>query len=65
MDTKKINLDGLKNVLSPKEMKNVTGGSGSYTCWCGSNTFAVNADSCSDAKDAVNTICGGGCSCYD
>ena len=28
MDTKKINLDGLKNVLSPKEMKNVKGGSG-------------------------------------
>jgi hypothetical protein len=28
MKTNKINLDGLKNVLTPKEMKNVTGGSG-------------------------------------
>jgi len=27
MKTKKINLEGLKNVLSPKEMKNVKGGS--------------------------------------
>jgi len=29
---KKINLNGLKNVLSPKEMKNVKGGT--YTCEC-------------------------------
>ena len=27
METKKINLSGLEKVLSPKEMKNVTGGS--------------------------------------
>ena len=43
METKKINLDGLTNVLSPKEMKNVTGGSGSRCC-CGMGTdiYCVN-----------------------
>ena len=32
MDTKKINLKGLQNVLSPKEMKNIKGGSGQGVC---------------------------------
>ena len=32
---KKINLNGLKNVLSSKEMKNITGGSGPCRAECG------------------------------
>ena len=46
MDTKKINLEGLKNVLSPKEMKNVKGGSCSdgFECYCGSNFVGCYSD---------------------
>ena len=54
----KINLNGLKNVLSPKEMKNVTGGSGEicsspYPCWvrCGNGAAGCINDcesACSD-----------------
>ena len=32
MKTKKICIDGLEKVLYPKEMKNITGGSGWYCC---------------------------------
>jgi len=44
-----ISIDGLKNVLSPKELKNITGGSGPGGCqvcdskcsgkWCGDITW--------------------------
>jgi natural product precursor len=62
---KKINLDGLKNVLSPKEMKNVTGGSGVFYCWCGHDSFNVFADTCSEAISATKGLCGGSCFCSD
>ena len=35
---KRISLNGLKKVLGPKEMKNITGGSGDRICgWIGSS----------------------------
>ena len=59
MEKKKINLEGLKNVLSPKEMKNITGGS---RCCCGMGTEIY----CEDGRDMswVIDYCGdkgGGC----
>ena len=62
-----ISIDGLKNVLSPKEMKNVTGGSGicdNYgpnLCWveC-SNGNKACASSCGYAEtqcDVVSCTC--------
>ena len=69
METKKINLSELENVLSPKEMKNVLGGSGicdqygSGLCWviCGNGDKAC-ASSCGYAEQR----CGGGgvAECY-
>ena len=43
----KINLDLLKIVLTPKEMKNITGGSASCHCMNGS---VVEVDECSLSK---------------
>ena len=34
METKKINFSGLEKVLSPKEMKNITGGSNNCSADC-------------------------------
>ena len=66
---KRISLNGLKKVLGPKEMKNITGGSTTYRCFCaGGSFFNVNAGSCSEAvDDAVSWVCqnGGGCFCDD
>ena len=56
MDTKKINLEGLKNVLSPKEMKNVKGGSGG-TCHCTGGGIH-HVDECS--KSICEGYCGEG-----
>ena len=42
---KKICLDGLKKVLSPNEMKNVTGGSGCVRVECGNGeVFYINGN---------------------
>ena len=70
---KKISLETLKNVLLPKEMQNIMGGSGDsggYRCCCGmgsdSDCFDVNASSCITAVDAISFICPygmGGCFC--
>ena len=51
---KKISLDGLTNVLSPKEMKNVTGGSGSYSYYCVCNNGPSGWSSGNSCWDAAN-----------
>ena len=51
---KKINLNELKNVLSPKEMKNVTGGSGGIMCSSSFGYFPV--DFCDDCE-AIGGYC--------
>ena len=69
---KKICFNGLKKVMSPKEMKNILGGSSSYRCCCGMGSnidcFDVTADSCRDAAWAISFVCGdntSGCFCDD
>ena len=71
METKKINLSGLEKVLSPKEMKNVTGGSepvndcgGSY-CFkyqCSGQSGEIKCDCTYDCYDEFADKCpaGGG-----
>ena len=55
---KKISYSGLKKVLSPKEMKNITGGG--YTCTCdGINWFEGNYTSCMSALASAALLCGG------
>ena len=63
MESKKISHSGLKKVMSPKEMKNVTGGSGicdeygSGLCW----VECKNGDkACASTCDYAATQCGGG-----
>ena len=62
-----ISIDKLSKVLTPKEMKNITGGS--YRCFCSSaGFFNVYATSCSEALEGVSWVCGdygGGCFCDD
>ena len=60
---KNICLNGLKKVLRPKDMKNITGGSYRY-CWCydGSAWHCYNASAGSDC--GINDYChpgGGSC----
>ena len=72
MEKKLISLSGLKNVLSPKEMKNITGGSG-IRCCCGmganSSCADTNTDDCDKAMQLVIDACSmfyggfGGCFC--
>ena len=46
----KISLNGLKKVLSPKEMKNIKAGS-TYIIFCADgNWIAASADSCDDVE---------------
>ena len=55
-----ISLSGLKKMLSPRKLKNVTGGSGSwedctgkdYTCWCNSRNIGTAA-----SRDCCNALC--------
>ena len=57
---KRISLNGLKNVLSPKEMKNVMGGS--YTCWCFCDGYAFEAKCPDDGSNCWELQCPGvGC----
>ena len=58
-----ISIDGLKNVLSPKEMKNVLGGSnGIGRCgWSGADQVPClvnwSGDSCSDCNSFLASTC--------
>lgn len=65
---KKINLKGISEILSEKELKNVMGGSGGYRCCCGMGAnvscFDVNAESYNDALWALSYICSGGGGCF-
>lgn len=65
---KKINLKGISEVLSEKELKNVMGGSGEptgycnggeklYTISCGGYSGNVCAKSESDARSKVSDFC--------
>jgi natural product precursor len=60
---KKISLNGLENTLSPKEMKNITGGSSYWIACCNSDGpgFSGTANSCDDAEEVAKLVCGG---CY-
>ena len=53
MDSKKITLNGLNKILTPKEMKNILGGSSSH-CHC-SDGSSKSIPSCS--KDGCNELC--------
>ena len=58
---KKISLNGLENVLSPKEMKNVKGGSGGFCCMY----YAAGYYDCNIKCNADNPeVCTDGYSCY-
>ena len=67
MERKFISIDALKKVLSPKEMKNVMGGSGDYSTGCcftcgGSNNVlngATDIYNASDCFDYASDACGG------
>ena len=53
----KISYQSIKEILTPKEMKNVTGGS-EYCylrCYQGSEAFIVNA--CPSSKEDLDTAC--------
>ena len=57
---KKISLDLLKIILTPREMKNVLGGSGDgdycFICWIGGSKFkgtGVDASNCFDTAAAL------------
>ena len=62
---KRISLNGLKNVLSPKEMKNLMGGSDLY-CTCDDGTAAWHCINHAPGSDCgVKEYCypgGGSCS---
>ena len=51
MERNFISLNGLKKVLSPKEMKNVKGGSSRCCCGMGSDIY------CEDGRDIDWVIC--------
>jgi len=53
---KKINLKGISEILSEKELKNVMGGS-VYICYCGSATISINASSLVAASQALASVC--------
>ena len=55
-----ISIDALKKVLSPKEMKNVTGGSGSCTCVCGANSGPITCSGIADCEEQCYWRCGDG-----
>ena len=60
---KKISLDGLTNVLSPKEMKNITGGSMMLCCWGGCSCTDLmcghgGTDDCSEYAGSSCSQCG-------
>jgi len=59
MKTQKINLNGLKNVLSKKEMKDVTGGSSGM---CPVN-YCMSGDSCDGGAGTCQYVGGGRCDC--
>ena len=46
----KISLSNLQKVLSPKEMKNITGGSTYWVACADGSSFPVTADSCDIAE---------------
>ena len=52
----KINLDVLKNVLTPKEMKNITGGSCAVDCK--GSWHELNCDEPSDCESQAYAVCG-------
>lgn len=55
---KKINLKGISEILSEKELKNVMGGSGSgclwYTCYC----VNTGGTACATSSSGCNIACG-------
>ena len=60
MERKKISLNGLQNALSPKEMKDITGGS--YHYWigcCDGPSYSGIADSCEMVKWWAEEVCDG------
>ena len=60
---KKISFSGLKKVLSPKEMKNVTGGSGGGSCQVQCSDNQIHDICCSDISDCIDecwSVCGDG-----
>jgi natural product precursor len=62
METKKISLNGIKEILSNNEMKNVKGGSFAY-CWCGSTrTKYVSPEG--RAYEMCRAYCNGSCECW-
>jgi len=61
---KKINLRGISEILSEKELKNVMGGSGSYMCYCKGSYVPVSGPDIVYAVVQNNIRCGnngGGC----
>jgi len=60
---KKINLKGISEILSEKELKNILGGSGGgmYRCCCGMGSdiscYDVNAISLDAAMDWIDIYC--------
>jgi natural product precursor len=58
---KKISLNGLENVLSPKEMKDINGGSNYWLICCNGASFSVTADLCDDVEHLAQIHCG---DCY-
>ena len=57
MESKKINYGGLKKVLSPKELKNVIGGSTDGECMQWGGYWGMCAGYCPDQEGMVGT-CG-------
>ena len=47
----KISLGTLKNILTPKEMKNITGGSTFFVACAGGASFPVEAGSCNEVEE--------------
>ena len=57
---KKIVLNELKKVLSEKEMKHVTGGSGSCTVSCNGTNYLIVCYSLEQCDDKAYALCGDG-----
>lgn len=59
-------LERFKNnaVLSVDQMKNVTGGLDSWTCYCTGGGGFQGAGSSSDMEEMVDIHCGGSATCW-
>ena len=55
-----ISLNGLQKVLSPKEMKNITGGSGCTVVCSDNSQYGINCANTIDCEEQCWEKCGGG-----